>query len=846
VGLAPGAKIGPYTISAPIGAGGMGEVYRAHDERLKRDVAIKVLPTTFSQDADRLRRFEQEAQAAGALNHPNITAVHDFGSHDGAPYIVTELLDGETLRARLAGGPVPVRKATDYAVQIAKGLAAAHEKGIIHRDLKPENLFLTNDGRVKILDFGLAKLTQIEAASGPQTNLPTASGTEPGVVMGTLGYMSPEQVKGKPADQRSDIFAFGAILYEMLSGQRAFHRDSAAETMSAILREEPPDLSATNKSVQPGLERIVRHCLEKNPEERFYSMRDVAFDLEALSGLSAPQTASVMGAARRRPAVPALAAILAVALAAATGYWIRARQAPQKPPSFHQLTFRRGTVWSARFGADGKSFLYSAAWDGGATEVFLGSADSPEAKPFGMEADVLAVSNSGELAVALHAIFSGAFTRSGTLARVAATGGGAPREIFEGVEYADFAPDGKELAIIHAVNGKYRLEYPIGKVLVETNGWIGDPRFSPRGDLIAFADHPVQADDGGGVSVVDLSGKKTPLTPPDFASIKGLAWSPDGGEVWFTAAEVGGNRALRAVSTSGKARMLFRGTGVLTLADVARDGRVLLAHENLRVGVIAQPPGQTAERDLSWFDWSLIADLSETGEGGGAGYSVYVRGTDGSPAVRLGEGSALAISPDGKKVLAVLNPTGDQQLVQYPTGPGEPKRYPFKSLQARRASFLPDSRRFLLQAHESGRSNRIYLVDADGGDPKPLTPEGTSLVGILDEERFVLRRSDGANLVASIAGGEPTPVLGVGPGDGVLGPARDGWLYVARGSRKVPLKVVLVEMKTGREEPWKDLAPPDRTGVSGLFGTRVRPESGAYAYSYGRGLSDLFVAGGLK
>ena len=306
----------------------MGEVYRARDERLKRDVAVKVLPTSYSQDADRLRRFEQEAQAAGALNHPNITAVYDLGSHDGAPYIVTELLEGETLRARMSGGAIAVRKATDYSIQIAKGLAAAHEKGIVHRDLKPENLFLTNDGRVKILDFGLAKLTQNENEGAQQTNLPTApAATEPGVVMGTLGYMSPEQVKGKPADQRSDIFAFGAILYEMLSGARAFHRDSAAETMSAILREEPPDLSATNKSVQPGLERIVRHCLEKNPEERFYSTRDVAFDLEALSGLSASgAVTAAAGPSAMRRGVPAIAVVLGLAVAAVAGYWLHARK----------------------------------------------------------------------------------------------------------------------------------------------------------------------------------------------------------------------------------------------------------------------------------------------------------------------------------------------------------------------------------------------------------------------------------------------------------------------------------------------------------------------------------------
>jgi len=261
VTLAAGSRLGPYEILAPIGAGGMGEVYRARDPRLGRDVAIKVLPASFSQDADRLRRFEQEARAAGALNHPNITSVYDIGSADNAPYIVTELLEGETLRQRIAVGAVGPRKAIDYAVQIAKGLAAAHEKGIVHRDLKPENLFLTRDGRVKILDFGLAKL-KTETGEDGKTDMQTVSGgTQPGVVLGSMGDMAPEQVRGTPADKRSDLFAFGTILYEMLSGQKAFRGDSAADTITAILTKEPPDLSQTNKEVHPGLDRIVRHCL---------------------------------------------------------------------------------------------------------------------------------------------------------------------------------------------------------------------------------------------------------------------------------------------------------------------------------------------------------------------------------------------------------------------------------------------------------------------------------------------------------------------------------------------------------------------------------------------------------
>ena len=262
----------------------MGEVYRAYDEAMHREVAIKVLPAAFSEDHDRLLRFEQEAQTAGSLNHPNILVIHHIETHAGAPYIVSELLDGETLRDRMGGTALSPRKAMDYALQTAHGLAAAHEKGIIHRDLKPENIFITKDGRVKILDFGLAKLVGTDIAQS-QTEAPTRRvNTNPGMVMGTVGYMSPEQVRGKPADHRSDIFSFGAILYEMLAGRRAFRGESTADTISAILREDPPELSSTNRSVNPALERIVNHCLEKNPQERFNSARDLAFALEAVSG----------------------------------------------------------------------------------------------------------------------------------------------------------------------------------------------------------------------------------------------------------------------------------------------------------------------------------------------------------------------------------------------------------------------------------------------------------------------------------------------------------------------------------------------------------------------------------
>src|SRR5262245_5509077 len=322
--IASGTRLGPYEILTPLGAGGMGEVYRARDTRLGRDVAIKVLPSSFSADQERLHRFQQEACAAGALNHPNILSIYDTGAHDSSPYVVSELLDGQTLRQRTTGTTLPRRKAIDYALQMAHGLAAAHEKGIVHRDLKPENLFLTNDGRVKILDFGLAKLTGTADGSLSQTSIPTRRvDTDPGKVMGTVGYMSPEQVKGRAVDHRSDIFSFGAILYEMLSGLRAFHGESAAETMSAILKEDPPDLSETNHNVSPALERLVNHCLEKNPEERFHSARDLAFALETISGSTAisVETMSPMFARRgikARELTAWIVAFIAIVVAAVT------------------------------------------------------------------------------------------------------------------------------------------------------------------------------------------------------------------------------------------------------------------------------------------------------------------------------------------------------------------------------------------------------------------------------------------------------------------------------------------------------------------------------------------------
>ena len=858
--LIPGSRLGPYEVLSTLGAGGMGEVYRARDARLKREVAIKVLPASFSQDADRLRRFEQEAQAAGSLNHPNITSVYDVGTHEGAPYIVTELLEGETLRSRLSAGALPVRKAIDYAIQIAKGLAAAHERGIVHRDLKPENLFVTKDGRVKILDFGLAKLKPEKEAG--QTDLQTVSATEPGVVLGTMGYMSPEQVRGKPADRRSDIFAFGAILYEMLSGQRAFRGDTAADTITAILSKEPPDLTQTNKEIHPGLERLVRHCLEKNPEERFESARDLAFDLEALSSVSAPTAAvaAVPGPSRRGRTAPALvAAAVALAVGLTAGYLAGKRLGLVPPPTFQQLTFRRGELYSARFAPDGQTVIYAAAWDGKPVEIFATRTDRPESRVFGLVgADVAAISKTGEMLVSLNRHAEEAFVRSGTLAEVGVSGGVAPRELLTDVLWADWSPNGSDLAIVRDVGGKSRLEFPAGHVLYQTVGWLSHPRISPDGNLVAFLEHPLRRDDGGTVCVVDRAEKKQTLTGSS-SSEAGLAWSADGREIWFTATKVGGNRALNAVSLSGKERLIARVTQSLTLQDVAKDGRVLASHDIIRIGVQGRGVGEERERELAWLDWSVVFDItpdgktilfSETGEGSGPAYSTFIRGTDGSAPVRLGDGVGLALSPDRAWALAITARAQRPQLVLYATGAGEKRVLGTGDLVVETAGgFLPDGKRIVFTASEPGHGTRLFLINLPDGRPRPLTPEGyrTFSHGISPDGRLVVVVGpDRRRYLYPLEGGEPTPLPGLASDETPAQWSADGRYLYAYRRRDVPAKVWKLEIATGKRELWKEVMPADGAGIATVAPVIPTPDGRAYVYSYFRTLSDLYVVEGLK
>ena len=375
--LPKGTKLGPYEISAPLAAGGMGEVYRARDARLDREVALKVLPESFSADADRLRRFEQEARSIATLNHPNILSVHDVGTQDGTHYIVTELLQGSTLREKLISGPIPTRRTIEIAIQVAQGLAAAHEKGIVHRDLKPDNLFLTQDSRAKILDFGLAKRTESALQPNDATRA-SSMHTSAGMLLGTVGYMSPEQVRGELVDHRSDIFALGTVLYEMLTGKPAFRRNSSVETMTAILNEEPAELASASQPPPPALQHIVHRCLEKDPNQRFQSAKDLSFALESIAAGSPSQATPIqlVRRSRRALALPLTALALVLIFLA----W-RAWAPPPKQPVWRQMTFGLGYLSTARFGPDGQTIVYSAAWDTPQTKIYTSRTNGTEIRP---------------------------------------------------------------------------------------------------------------------------------------------------------------------------------------------------------------------------------------------------------------------------------------------------------------------------------------------------------------------------------------------------------------------------------------------------------------------------------
>ncbi|HSQ61505.1 MAG TPA: protein kinase [Acidobacteriota bacterium] len=834
--LAAGTRLGPYEIHGLLGAGGMGEVYRARDTRLGREVAVKVLPRSMASDPERQQRFEAEARAAGALNHPNIITLHDVGVADGVPHLVTEVLEGESLRALIQRGPVPVSRAIGLIVQLANGLAAAHGKGIVHRDLKPENLFVLADGRLKILDFGIAKLTRSDSSEGAGVDAETtpvfASLTVAGTIMGTVSYMAPEQLRDRPVDQRADLFAVGAILHELLTGTQPFTGETAADRVSSILMADAPRLPAHVEREIPGIGAVVARLLAKRPEQRLGTAADLAFTLSLLHDRPVPPEAGGERAASGVPAPP--------------------------PIEFRQLTFRDGSIGTARFAPDGQTVVYNAAWGGAPSEVYLTRVESPESSALGIQgAEVQSVSATAEVALTLRNRDIGGFVQLGTLSRVPLVGG-RPREVVDSVYFADWSPDGRSLAAIRLVQGTFQIEAPLGRVVHTTHAWISHLRYSPDGAMLAFLEHPALGDNAGHVCVLRPGEPPRRLTGR-YHMVWRLAWKPDGREVLFGGQGETGMPGIYAVSLDGAVRCAYGAPGWPAIEDVAKNGDALIGmvRPRMRLETGTRTGGLSSVKDLSWLDWTLLRDLSadgdtvafdETGLGSGGNAGVFIRPTGGGPAVRLADGVCSRISPDGRYVLVVHQE--DLTVLQLvPTGAGETRRLDLGDCSINHADWIPGSDSVLVVGSMPNQPRRLYRVEVVSGTIRPVNDDvsvlGTGASVSPDGNQVALRDPDGGVRIARLDDGSVRRVPGFGGTARVAGWTEDSRRIYVSFAGEIPCRVLRVEIETGATEPWMEIWPMVRSGVDGLNTVRMSADGERYACSYPMVDSTLFLARGL-
>jgi serine/threonine protein kinase len=867
--LAPGTQIGPYRIASLIGQGGMGEVYRAHDERLSRDVAVKLMSESAPGDPTRMRRMQQEARAAGQLSHPNILGVFDVGTHDDRMYVVTELLEGESLRDVVRRGPVPWRRALALAVPIADGLAAAHDRGIVHRDIKPDNVFLTRDDRIKILDFGVATW---RAPSGLDSAT-AATLSQAGLVVGTVGYMSPEQARGQTVDNRTDVFAFGCVLYELLSGKEAFTGGTPMEILVAIQRDAPAPLQDRVPGLPADLVRIVDRCLEKDPARRFQSTRDLLFALGLVNTNSSPDAPAAVVSTKSAdpaPAPPPPAAAppapvgarfgrrdaLRLGLAGALGgaaVWagVRAIARPPEVPLFRPITYRRGTVYTARFTTDGTSIVYSAAWDGGSRELFATVPGTSDVRSLGAkDTDAAHVLTTGEIEV-IHRSRAG--FPPGTLSRMSLAGGPS-KPLLEGVLWADGSPDGATLVVVRRAEGRAQLELPPGNRIAD-GPTISYPRLSPDGKRVAYLEYSGLSDDTGCLVIVDRAGKRL-YTSPTWKSIEGLGWRSDD-EVWFTASKEGRSLWLHAVTTRGEMRVICRAPGRLVLHDVAADGRVVAERNTYRSTLMAGAAGSPRERDLSWQDFSQLGQIardgkqvlfSEEGDGAGTGIFAYLRPTDGGAPVRLGEGISLALSPDATQALLRADDKG-AHLEIVPVGAGHARRLPggpFAHITW--AAFVPGAPRVVMCAKQGDGPPRLYVQDLGGGAPRPLPAEDVLVNddGISPDGTLVAGVQGGKVVLVPLDGGPVRPLPGLDPGDRPVAFTGDGRALFVRKDRALSVSIQRYDLAAGQLSPWRTLEPPDPAGVLGIGRVSLARDGEAWVYEIYRLLSDLFVIENLR
>lgn len=841
-----------YKLQIVLGRGGMGTVFLAEDKKLERSVAIKVLSSAVSENSMMALRFQQEAKAASAISHPNVAHIYEYGRFQGMYFLAMEYIRGKTLRALLQEKNIDLLSAINIILQVCYALGAAHKEHIIHRDIKPENIMINEEDLVKVVDFGIAKLSD-----KTEKKRTISLETTPGMLLGTAAYMSPEQIRGVAVDERTDLWNIGIVFYELLEGKHPFEGETQSDTQAAILLKNPTPPAIASKI--PLIGKIIHKALSKDFSARYRTAKELVSDLltaqrKAYDYSYKIQKKNVEPTSEKKARLNDL----------------KLKKNGNITGQIKQLTFQQGFIQSAKFSADGQRIIYSAAWEGNDSHLYSIDKENKQSETIERGLDVLAVFPTGEIAAASNRVFLRGYVSESALIYLDQTKTSSI-EIIKGVQAADAFPgencptvskDSKCFVIVREVEGKNRLEYPIGNVLYETGGWISNPRFSPKGDKIAFIDHSTLTDDSGEICFVNLKGKKQSLSS-GWISAQGLAWTPDGKRIRFTGAKEGNARAIYEVSLTGKEKFVYQSIGSLTLHDVSADGQMLVTIDKTRIRINVRPAGETEDFDLSWHDWSLVRDISpdgktilftEAGESGGSSYATYIRKTDGTSLAQwVSEGSSLAFSPDGKIALVrLLNNLPQIAVVCLESGENKfLKNNQSNSLFYQPwACWFPDGRKILFSANEKDKGTKLYVQDIDG-EPECITPhiegiEISSPHSISPDGKFIAVSSPDRKVCLLPCRGEELSILpNVEPGYVPIRWSADGQFLFLRMRGKVPAEIYRYGVANGELTRMFEIGPIDKTGVHEILRILLTPDLSSYAYSYTRELSDLFVINNL-